>query len=349
MTTPVPLRGFDRAPAAVLVVSPSEPVRVALARMLAHERSEILSAETAAQALALGGVHRIACAVLDDTLPDLAPAGLAIRMGELEPGACVLLLAGDGAAGVEDGRVVRLEKPVDPIALCAAVDRALRRSDAIRESHQINAWLAEEVTSRTEELHRERENLKQLSVATLEALVNALEAKDPHLRGHSARVADLAGAIAEAMGLPADTCGAVRTAGRLHDIGKIGIPEGVLAQAGPLSAEDFEQIKRHPIVGEQILAPLTHLGLVLGYVRHHHERWDGAGYPDRLQGEAIPIGARIIGAVEIYDALTTSRPYQRTMEPAQAVIRVRELFGSVIDPTIGAALTRCVGGAGASG
>ena len=108
---------------------------------------------------------------------------------------------------------------------------------------------------------------------------------------------------------------AVRTGGRLHDIGKIGIREEILNKQGPLTEEEYEHVKQHVTVGSQILAPLVHLGDVIGFVRSHHERWDGTGYPDRLEGEAIPLGARIIGAVEIYDALTTARPYQEKMHP----------------------------------
>lgn len=347
MTTPVPLRGFDRVPAAVMVVSPSAAIRTALERILAPEKTEVMTATTAGQAWTLGGTHRIACAVLDDATPDLVAGELAAHLSQMEASACVLLLATPNSAPVDpDGRVFSLEKPVNPLDLCAAVDSALRRSDAIREGHQINAWLAEEVASRTDQLHEERENLKQLSIATLEALVNALEAKDPHLKGHSARVADLAGDIARAMRLPEKVCEAVQVAGRLHDIGKIGIAEAVLNHEGPLSDAEFEQIKRHPVLGEQILAPLTHLGEVLGYVRHHHERWDGQGYPDGLAGEAIPIGARIIGAVETYDALTTSRAYQRTMEPARAIERIHQLAGTGIDPAVGEALARAIHAAG---
>jgi putative nucleotidyltransferase with HDIG domain len=165
-------------------------------------------------------------------------------------------------------------------------------------------------------------------VATLEALVNALEAKDRHLRGHSARVADLATKVAVARGLPEETVDAVRTAARLHDIGKIGIRESILNKQGPLTDEEFAHVKTHTVIGAQILAPLTHLAEVIGFVRSHHERWDGKGYPDGLSALDIPVGARIIGAVEIYDALTTSRPYQETMIPAQAVERMADLVGT---------------------
>ena len=140
------------------------------------------------------------------------------------------------------------------------------------------------------------------------------------------------------MGCSDEVVEAIRTGGRLHDIGKIGIREEILNKQGPLTDAEFEHVKQHVLVGSQILAPLVHLKDVITYVRSHHERWDGAGYPDRLAGEAIPLGARIIGAVEIYDALTTSRPYQEKMPPEIAVERMRDLVGSMIDPAVHEAL-----------
>ncbi len=134
----------------------------------------------------------------------------------------------------------------------------------------------------------------------------------------------------------------MRTAGRLHDIGKIGIREAVLAKQGPLTEEEFDHVKTHVVIGAQILAPLTHLRDVLGYVRSHHERADGTGYPDGLSRDAIPIGARILGAAEIYDALTTARPYQEKMTPDEAVARMRDLVGTVIHPEVHRALEAVV-------
>jgi HD-GYP domain-containing protein (c-di-GMP phosphodiesterase class II) len=133
-------------------------------------------------------------------------------------------------------------------------------------------------------------------------------------------------------------------AGSLHDIGKIGIREQILNKRGPLTDEEYAHVKTHAEIGAQILAPLTHLADVLACVRSHHERWDGKGYPDGLAGEAIPIGARILGSVEIFDALTTSRPYQETMAPAGAVARMGDLVGSVLDPRVHAALAQVVAG-----
>ncbi len=181
-----------------------------------------------------------------------------------------------------------------------------------------------------------------VSTATLDALVNALEAKDPYLRGHSTRVADLSAAIGARLELPDEQVEQIRIAGRLHDVGKIGIREAVLHKHGPLPPEEYEHVKQHAAIGSQILAPLTQLGPVIAYVRGHHERWDGGGYPDRLSGEAIPIGARVIGAAEVYDALSSARPYQERLSPEDAVQHMAGLVGTVLDPKVHAALAAVV-------
>jgi putative nucleotidyltransferase with HDIG domain len=218
----------------------------------------------------------------------------------------------------------------------------LQRRHTQLESQQINQWLKEEVASRVAERRIEQANQERISVATLEALVNALEAKDPYFRGHSARVADLSAMVAAEHGCVDEQIESVRTGGRLHDIGKIGIREEILSKQGPLTDEEYDHVKQHVTVGSQILAPLVHLKDVIGFVRSHHERWDGLGYPDRLKGEEIPLGARIIGAVEIFDALTTVRPYQEKMPPEVAVERMRDLIGTVVDPAVHRALEAVV-------
>jgi putative nucleotidyltransferase with HDIG domain len=331
----------------LLVVDDEESIRSSLSRALTSQGYDVITASTGEEAIRAVRRHKLAAILLDVRLPDANGADLVVRLLELEPNAAVLMLtavndASSATLCMQRGAFDYLTKPVDLADLTRAIQRALRRRENQIESAKINHWLKEEVAIRTAELRIERANLERISVATLEALVNALEAKDPYLRGHSARVADFAAMVAAELGMADEQVESVRTGGRLHDIGKIGIREEILNKHGPLTDEEFEHVKTHPVTGSDILAPLTHLGQVIEFVRSHHERWDGRGYPDGLAGTAIPMGARIIGAVEIYDALTTSRPYQEKMTPELAVERLRDLAGTVIDPEVHRALQQVV-------
>jgi putative nucleotidyltransferase with HDIG domain len=334
-------------PVAVLVVDDEESIRSALSRYLTGQGFEVSLAATGEEALEVLRRRKVTCMLLDVNLPGLSGIDLVPRVMQAEPDIALLMLtavndATAAALCMQRGALDYLTKPIDLDVLSRAIQRALARRHTKIEDQQINRWLKEEVAVRSAEVRAERANLERISVATLEALVNALEAKDPYLRGHSARVADFAATIAAEMGHDDESIEKVRTAGRLHDIGKIGIREEVLSKQGPLTDDEYEHVKQHVVVGSQILSPLVHLKEVIAFVRSHHERWDGRGYPDNLEGEAIPYGARIIGAVEIYDALTTSRPYQEKMPPATAVDRMRDLIGTVLDPAVHRALETVV-------
>jgi putative two-component system response regulator len=331
----------------VLVVDDEEPIRNALKKFLTQQGYEVATAGSGDEAIKILQRQKIACMLLDVRMPGRSGIDLVPQVMELEPSIAILMLtavndATTAALCMQRGAMDYLTKPIDLSDLARAILRAIRRRDSLLEQQNINQWLKEEVALRTAELRRERAKLERLSVATLEALVNALEAKDAYIRGHSARVADLSAMIAAELGMTDEQVEQVRMAGRLHDIGKIGIREGILTKQGPLTAEEYEQVKQHVVVGSQILAPLAHLGDIISFVRSHHERWDGQGYPDRLEGEQIPLGARILGAAEIFDALTTSRPYQEKMAPDVAVERMRDLAGNVIDETVYRALEASV-------
>ncbi len=331
----------------LLIVDDEEAVRNALKRFLNGKGYEVVTAGTGAEALQALARYKVTGLLLDVRLPDVNGVDLVPKLLELDPTVAIVMLTAvnDAASAtlcLQRGAMEYLTKPVDLADLGSALDRALQRRQTAMEKAKLDHWLKEEVGLRTAELRMERANLERITVATLETLVNALEAKDPYLRGHSARVADSAAMVAAQLGLPDDQVESIRTAGRLHDIGKIGVREEILSKQGPLTDEEFEHVKRHPAIGSEILAPLAHLGPVIQFVRSHHERWDGKGYPDGLAGEAIPIGARILGAVEIYDALTTSRPYQEKMLPELAVERLRDLVGTVLDPAVHRALQAVV-------
>jgi len=292
--------------------------------------------------------HDVALMLCDVRMPGMSGVDLVPQALEVAPDLAIVMLtavndATTAALCMQRGAFDYLIKPIDLAHLSRAITNALERRHILLEGQQMSQWLKQEVALRVAEARVDQANQERLSIATLEALVNALEAKDPYLRGHSARVADLSALVAAELGCSDEVIEAVRTGGRLHDIGKIGIRDEVLNKQGPLSDEEYEHVKQHVLVGSQILAPLVHLREVITFVRSHHERWDGFGYPDRLAAEAIPLGARIIGAVEIFDALTTARPYQEKMEPEVAVVRMADLVGSVVDPAVHQALQAVVG------
>ena len=334
-------------PISILVVDDEEPIRNALKKFLTQQGYDVTTAASGDEAMKVLQRQKISCMLLDVRMPGRSGIDLVPQVMELEPSIAILMLtavndATTAALCMQRGAMDYLTKPIDLNDLARAILRAVRRRDSMMEQQHLNQWLKEEVAVRTAELRRERAKLERLSVATLEALVNALEAKDPYLRGHSARVADLGAMIAAELGLNEDQVELVRMAGRLHDIGKIGIREEILAKEGPLTNEEYEQVKQHVVIGSQILAPLAHLGDVIAFVRSHHERWDGQGYPDKLRGDTIPLGARVLAAAEIYDALTTSRPYQEKMPPEVAAERMRDLAGSVLDQNVYKALEAAV-------
>jgi putative nucleotidyltransferase with HDIG domain len=328
-------------------VDDEEPIRNALRKYLKQQQFEVYAAGSADEALQQLRMHKIALMLSDIRMPGTSGVDLVPQALEIEPELAILMLtavndATSAALCMQRGAMDYLTKPIELADLGRAVQRALKRREMLLENRHLNQWLKEEVTTRTAELQRERHRLERVSTATLEALVNALEAKDPYLRGHSARVADLSANIATEMALGEEEVDRVRMAGRLHDLGKIGTRDAVVNKEGPLTADEFEHVKQHVIIGAQILAPLVHLGDIVSMVKTHHERFDGTGYPDNLKGEEIPLGGRVIAAAEVYDALTTSRPYQEKMSPEQAVERMADLSGTVLDPKVYEALTRIV-------
>lgn len=187
------------------------------------------------------------------------------------------------------------------------------------------------------DLEQHEVTLRAAFAGAVQSLVSAVNARDAATATHSNRVADLAGAIAEAAGLDETDVGTVRIAAFLHDVGKIAIADRILDKPGPLTREEREDMRRHALVGYHILSPVPIPEAVKFAVRHHHERWDGDGYPDHLAGEAIPIAARIIAVADTFGALTADRPYRSAQESAEAAAQIEGLAGTQFDPRIVAA------------
>jgi HD-GYP domain-containing protein (c-di-GMP phosphodiesterase class II) len=174
------------------------------------------------------------------------------------------------------------------------------------------------------------------------ALSATVDAKDPYTAGHAERVGELAEATAVAMGLGLYEQNLVKEAAQLHDIGKIGVSDSVLGKTGRLTEEEYEEIRRHPEQGARIVGALRSMAPLVPVIRHHHERWDGKGYPDGLAGEDIPVGARIMAIADTYDAMTSDRPYRRAMLPVEAFDEIKGLAGSQFEPAVVRAFVEAV-------
>jgi putative nucleotidyltransferase with HDIG domain len=228
-----------------------------------------------------------------------------------------------------------LERLVNSMSSVAAGNP--RHRDTARPGDEIG-YLTSSFNEMTASLQEKTEALEATSFASIEALARAIDARDPYTYGHSARVARLSFEIAVEMGLPPDQLTALSRAALLHDIGKIGVEDRVLRKPGPLNKRETEAMREHPVIGYEMLRGLHFLESSLDGIRHHHEHWDGAGYPDGVKGEAIPLGVRILTIADALDALTSDRPYRAAMSFADAVARLEAGAGQQFDPTVVRAL-----------
>jgi ribonuclease P protein subunit RPR2 len=209
-----------------------------------------------------------------------------------------------------------------------------------REAHARQQQLERYAADLREVFKQERsraQQLRQSYKATVRALSNAVEARDAYTGKHAERVTAYGIALAEAVGL--DTVGApgLEFGFLLHDVGKLAVPDAILYKPDALSAEEFSLVARHPEAGAEILRDVDFLGEGKLVVRHHHERWDGSGYPDRLAGDAIPLPARVFAVADALDALTTDRPYRRATRFSRAREEIRAHAGTQFDPAVVAA------------
>jgi len=181
---------------------------------------------------------------------------------------------------------------------------------------------------------RMRQQLEHAVESGVEAMAAAVDMRDSYTGAHSEQVVRLAGRVGRRMGLPDDALSELEFAARLHDVGKIGVPDAVLRKDGPLEGAEWEIMRQHPDWGAQMLSRIPGLKRVSRIVRHAHERWDGDGYPDRLRSDNIPLESRIIFACDAYHAMTSDRPYRHALRPWVAVSELREGAGGQFDPDV---------------
>jgi response regulator RpfG family c-di-GMP phosphodiesterase len=323
----------------ILVCDDEETIRLALSRFLGLRGYEVFSAASGEEALAVLARERVEVLLCDVRMPGLTGLDLVPLALERDADLAIIMLtavndAASATTALSRGAFDYLMKPVELKDLESAVARALERRRQQIERKLVDQLIRDEVALRTVELEREKAALATMTVSIAETLINAMEAKDVYLRGHSQRVSDLAGAVATQLDLGADMIGHVRIAGRLHDVGKIGIREEVLNKPGPLTPLEFEHVKDHVRIGMEILAPLKHLGVALRFIHDHHEHLDGSGYPRGLAGDAISFGGRILTAADAFDALTSHRAYREPMTAEQTLDYLRTQTGRLLDPRV---------------
>ena len=306
-------------PATILIADDHESSLLGLEGLLCLEGYRVLTAGDGAQAMAEFRRSQPDLLLLDINMPKMS--GLEVcRMIKgnpetvLVPVVMITALSAvkDRVAGIEAGADDFLTKPVEREQLLARV-RSLLRQKAF-----------------TDELER--------AEAVLFALARSIEGKDPYTQGHCERLAEYSARLGEYLHLPAQEIKALRQAGIVHDIGKVTVPDSILLKPGKLTRAERVIVQRHPVVGERICAPLKSFQLVLPIIRHHHEKMDGSGYPDGLNGEAIPLTARVLQVVDVYDALTTLRPYKPALSQDEAFdVMRKEVHKGWWDPKVFAA------------
>jgi putative two-component system response regulator len=276
-----------------------------LERMLSAQGYRVLTARDGEEALEVVAREQPDVVLTDVRMPRRDGFGLC---RELKAAAATRLIpvvlmtgaseADDRLQAIEAGATDLLGKPIDLPELKARV----------RSLMQLKQY--------TDELDSAEVVLKSLALM--------IEARDAYTQGHCERLARYATRLGERLGLSPEELIALAKGGYFHDIGKIAIPDCILLKPGPLTPEEFEQMKEHPVIGERLCGDLRALHRVRPIVRHHHERLDGSGYPDGLQGDAVPLLAQIIGIVDVYDAITTTRPYRAALSRETAIAALRE-------------------------
>ncbi|MBI5739311.1 MAG: HD domain-containing protein [Nitrospirae bacterium] len=299
----------------ILFVDDEECVLNSVERLFVDNDLRIIRAGSADEALAILEKEEIAVIISDNQMPGMKGTELLAKSRDIAPDTLKILITAYAdlvvaVDAINNGEVFRfITKPWDDDALVRTVQEAVRRYQLVM-------------------------SLKKHDESKLLSLAQAIELKDPYTRGHCERVAGSALIIAGALNLPEETRKAITYGGWLHDCGKIGIPEGILNKKGTLTYEEFEIVRKHPRWGAEVARQARFSDKVVNIILHHHERYNGTGYPLGLKCSDIPMEARIITIADIYDALRSERPYRRCYSEERAVDLMRSMKASILDPEL---------------
>ena len=226
---------------------------------------------------------------------------------------------------------ILIRKTLNPLE---KLKKATQEISKGRYTFQLNINTHDEFETLSHSFNAMVKELDELNIGILTTLARTVDANSPWTHGHSERVTEYSITIAKALGFNAEECDDLHRAALLHDLGKVSIPTEVLNKPGKLTAEEYSLMKGHPAEGDRILEPISAFEKIRPYIRHHHERWDGKGYPDGLKGQEISLGARILAVADVYDALYSDRPYRAGWKQDKVINYLSEEAGSAFDPVV---------------
>jgi response regulator RpfG family c-di-GMP phosphodiesterase len=332
------------APTRILIVDDDASVRDVISVLLQEEGYECRTAAGAEEALEIAAQEAPPLVISDMKMPGRDGIWLLEAFRERHPDSAVVMLTGygDTEAAVDclrRGAVDYLLKPPKLTDLIRAIERALakRRIELARKRYQKK--LERKVRDRTAELRLALKDIAQTYQNTLLALVAALDAREHETSDHSQRVVKYTVAIAERLSLQGTDLEELGRGALLHDVGKIGVPDAVLLKPGKLTTEEWAEMRKHPDIGWKMIESIPFLATPATIVLSHQERFDGGGYPRKLRGEEIHIGARIFAVADTLDAMTSDRPYRKATSFENAMAEVQRCAGSQFDPEVVRAFT----------
>jgi len=308
--------------AKILVVDDEVNIREPLSDALKAEGYQVHTAENGQQAVEAVRKFNFDMAIVDIRIPFIGGLEVLHYIKKSKPETMTIMMTGyasleTAVEALREGAYDYLIKPFNMEKLFLVLKRGFKEQSLTKENARLN------------------DELKQTYIGVMTSLATAIDAKNHRTQHHSQQVTKYTLIISEELKLPQEEKERIGRAASLHDIGKIGIPDPILTKPGSLTNEEWAQIEQHPARGADILSPLEFLSKVIPLIRHHHERYQGSGYPDGLKGDNISLGARIISVADAFEAMVSERPYRRALSKEEALLEIEAGLGDQFDPQIG--------------